>query len=152
MRNPAQLDNLPFEHMMLPDISNLSEDGLSGTLVLQWVNDGSVKVIIKEATWTLTYTCDLSNEEYDAVIKIKNFDGRFVSDMSEHDDGSYDDLFPLDPQSETINIYDLLVQSIKLQEPIVHIKPGKEYLLDEYAEDEEDDYETEQWWWNITFH
>lgn len=152
MRNPGQLDNLPFEHMMLPDIPNLSEDGLSGTLILQWVNDGSVKVIIKEAIWTLTYTCDLSNEEYDAVVKIKNFDGRFVSDMSEHDDGSYDDLFPLDPQSETINIYDLLVQSIKLQEPIVHIKPGKEYLLDEYAEDEEDDYETEQWWWNITFH
>ena len=138
--------------MMLPDIPNLSEDGLSGTLILQWVNDGSVKVIIKEAQWILTYTCDLSNEEYDAEVKVKNFDGRFVSDMSEHDDGSYDDLFPLDPQSETINIYDLLVQGIKLQEPIVHIKPGKEYLLDEYSEDEEDDYETEQWWWNITFH
>lgn len=138
--------------MMLPDIPNLSEDGLSGTLILQWVNDGSVKVIIKEAQWILTYTCDLSNEEYDAEVKVKNFDWRFVSDMSEHDDGSYDDLFPLDPQSETINIYDLLVQGIKLQEPIVHIKPGKEYLLDEYSEDEEDDYETEQWWWNITFH
>lgn len=150
LRNAGQLDTFPFEHIMLSDIPNLSEDWVSGTLTLQWVSDGSVKVIIKQAKATLRYICDLSTEEYDADISIKNFDGRFVADMSEHDDGLYDDLFPLDPQSETINIYDLLVQGIKLQEPIVHIKPGKEYLLDEYAEDEDEEYD--QWSWNILFH
>ena len=107
------------------------------------MNDGSVKAIIKNATAVVSDVCDLSGEEYDRVIDIKNFDARFSTDVDGEDkDRVYDELFPLDPQGETITIYDLLLQSIKLQEPIVHIKPGKEYLLDEYDEDEEE-YEDE---------
>jgi hypothetical protein len=97
--------------------------------------------------------CDLSGESYERLVEIKDFDARFSTDVDGEDkDRVYDELFPLDPQGETINIYDLLLQSIKLQEPIVHIKPGKEYLLDEYDEDEGDDEDEDLTTGNIVFH
>lgn len=156
LRNPWRLDTLSFDHLMIEDIVWLSADGISGTLVLQWVNDGSVKVIIKQAHAIVSDICDLSGESYDRVVEIKDFDARFSADVDWEDtERVYDELFPLDPQWETISIYDLLFQSIKLQEPIVHIKPWKEYLLDEYDEDSEeygDSNDDEQTSSNIIFH
>jgi len=138
---------------MIDDIDGLSKEGISWTLVLQWVNDGSVKAIIKHATAVVSDVCDLSGEEYDRIVEIKNFDARFSIDVDGEDkDRVYDELFPLDPQWETINIYDLLLQSIQLQEPIVHIKPGKEYLLDEYGEDEGDYEDEDLTSGNVLFH
>ncbi len=153
LRNPWRLDTIDFDHLMIEDLSGLSADGVSWTLVLQWVNDGSVKAIIKNAKAMVSDVCDLSGEEYDRVIDIKNFDARFSTDVDGEDkDRVYDELFPLDPQGETITIYDLLLQSIKLQEPIVHIKPGKEYLLDEYDEDDGEDKDEDLSTWNVVFH
>lgn len=153
LRNPWRLDTIEFDHLMIDDIDGLSKEGVSWTLVLQWVNDGSVKAIIKHATAAVSDVCDLSGEEYDRIVEIKNFDARFSTDVDGEDkDRVYDELFPLDPQWETINIYDLLLQSIQLQEPIVHIKPGKEYLLDEYGEDEGDYEDEDLTSGNVLFH
>ena len=153
LRNPWRLDTIDFDHLMIEDLPGLSDKGVSWTLILQWVNDGSVKAIIKNATAVVSDVCDLSGEEYDRIIDIKNFDARFSTDVDGEDkDRVYDELFPLDPQGETITIYDLLLQSIKLQEPIVHIKPGKEYLLDEYDEDEEAYEDEDLSTWNVLFH
>ncbi len=140
LRHPWRLDTVTFDQLMIEDISWLSPEGVSGTLVIQWVNDGSVKVLIKQAKARVSEICDLSGEEYDREVLVENFDGRFSTEADSTDeDRVYDELFPLDGSGETINIYDLLVQSIKLQEPVVHIKPGKEYLLDEYDENDFDD-------------
>ena len=153
LRNPGRLDTIDFDHLMIEELPGLSADGISWTLLLQWVNDGSVKVIIKHATALISDICDLSWESYDRVVEIKSFDARFSTDVDGEDkDRVYDELFPLDPQGETIIIYDLLVQSIKLQEPIVHIKPGKEYLLDEYDEDEQEYSDEDLTTGNIVFH
>ncbi len=153
LRNPGRLDTITFDHLMIDEIPWLSADGVSWALVLQWVNDGSVKAIIQYATARVSDVCDLSGESYERLVEIKDFDARFSTDVDGEDkDRVYDELFPLDPQGETINIYDLLLQSIKLQEPIVHIKPGKEYLLDEYDEDEGDDEDEDLTTGNIVFH
>lgn len=153
LRNPWRLDTIDFDHLMLEDLPELSVDGVSWTLLLQWVNDGSVKAVIKNARAVVSDVCDLSGESYERIIDINDFDARFSTDVDGEDkDRVYDELFPLDPQGETINIYDLLLQSIKLQEPIVHIKPGKEYLLDEYDEDEEEYEDEDLTGSNIVFH
>jgi hypothetical protein len=153
LRNPWRLDTIEFNHLMIDDIDGLSKEGISWTLILQWVNDGSVKIIIKHAIAVVSDICDLSGEEYDRIVEIKNFDARFSTDVHGEDkDRVYDELFPLDPQWETINIYDLLLQSIQLQDPIVHIKPDKEYLLDEYDADEGDYEDKDLTSGNVLFH
>lgn len=152
LRNPGQIDTIPFDHLMIDDIHWLSSAGVSGILTIQGVNDGSVKVVIKEVKARVSDICDLSGEDYERDIIVHDFDGRFSSDVAHDDDNViYDELFPLDAHGETINIYDLLLQSIQLQEPIVHIKPGKEYLLEEYTEDE-DDEELPPQSGNVVFH
>ena len=134
---------MDFESFFLDDIPWLTPEWVSWTISLQGVTDGSVKVVIKQATASIDDICDISGEDYQRQVEVKNFDSRFSAAEDMGEDRVYDELFPLDPTGETINIYDLLVQSIKLQEPLVHIKPGNEKLLDDYEsdEDEEDDYE-----------
>lgn len=134
---------MKFSEFVLEDIQWLTSAWVSGELSLQWVTDGSVKVLIKQAHATIDDICDISGEEYERQVEVKDFDARFSAQEDIGEDRVYDEVFPLDPTSETINIYDLLVQSIKLQEPLVHVKPGNEHLLDDFEsdEDEDDDYE-----------
>ena len=156
LRNPWKIDTLEIDGFFLEDIEWLSPEWISWTLSLQWVTDGSVKVVIKDATAVVHDICDISGEEYERQVEVKDFDARFSAAEDMGEDRVYDELFPLDPTSETINVYDLLVQSIKLQEPLVHIKPGNEKLLDDYESDEDDDYDYEEsslgWNNNIVFH
>lgn len=154
LRNPWRLDTIEIDKFLLEDIQGLTADGVSGSLTLQGVTDWSVKVILQEAHATILDTCDISGEEYERQVEVKNFDARFSSEVEEAKDRVYDELFPLDPTSETISLYDLILQAIKLQEPLVHIKPGNEYLLEDYETDEDDDYGESGLWGNnnIVFH
>ena len=146
LRNPWKIDTLEVDSFALPDIEWLTSAWVTGTLTLQGVTDGSVKIMIKELKALVSDTCDISGEDYERQVEVKNFDARFSSAENMGYDRVYDELFPLDPSWETINIYDFLVQSIRLQEPLVHIKPGNEKLLDDYEsyEDYEENQEDEE--------
>lgn len=144
---------MELDTLMLDHIDGLSEQGLSWTLQLQGVNDGSVKVVLKNGVAQIHDQCDLSGEDYLRDVKIDQFDARFSTQVEDKDEYVYDEVFPLDGHSETINIYDFLVQSIKLQEPIIHIKPGKEYLLDEYGgDDDTNDEDNDEVGGQVIFH
>ncbi len=137
LRNPGHIDMIDLAYDQLDDVPELVGTWLVGTLRIQWVSDGSVKATL-DAQVQIEYICDLSNEPYETSIQIDDFYARFVADQDD-DDKYYDDVFVLDSAGEFIDIYDFLVQAIKLQEPIRHIKPGKEYLLDEFAAEEDED-------------
>lgn len=107
-----------------------------------------MKLTIQEAHASIQELCDLSGEEYQKQVEVKNFTVRFSEDEEFSELRVYDDVFPLDAVSESIDIYDVLVQSILIQEPLVHIKPGKEYLLDEYEDDGSENVEKG----NVRFH
>lgn len=139
LRNPGTLDTISIDNFLLPDVTGLTSEWVTGILTLQGVTDGSVKVNIKELHAWVDDICDISGEEYKRQVEVRNFDTRFSAQEDIGDDRVYDELFPLNAQSESINIYDFLVQSIKLQEPLVHIKPGNEKLLDEYETDDDED-------------
>lgn len=138
LRDPTRLDRVEFENVNLADVQWLDEGGYSGVLSLQGVTDGSIKVTIEEAQATINDVCDLSGESYQRQVEVEDFTVRFSDEEAQDDMRVYDEVFPLHPNSEVIDVYDLLVQSIVLQEPLVHIKPGKEYLLDEYEFSEKD--------------
>lgn len=142
LRNPGRIDTINFENFLLPAVQGLTDEGVSGKISLQGVTDGSVKVVIAELHACIDDQCDISGEPYQRQVKVKDFDARFSAQEEIGEDRVYDEVFPLDTSSETINIYDLLVQSIILQEPLVHIKPGNESLLDDFEDDE--NYEDSQ--------
>ena len=148
LRDPTRLDRVEFDRLQLPDVKGLTSEWYTGTLNLQGVTDWSVKVTIEQATALVDDVCDLSGEAYQRQVEVEDFTVRFSEEESYDELRVYDEVFPLDSASETIDVYDLLVQSIVLQEPLVHIKPGKEYLLDEYEDDESSDVEQG----NVVFH
>lgn len=154
LRNPWKLDTVVFDNVMLKDVAWLSKDGFSGTLVVQGVSDGSVKIIIKEAKAIVTSLCDVSSEPYDRIVEVRDFDARFSADVEVSEDRVYDEVFALNVHWESVDLYDFFCQSILLQEPLVYIKPWQEALWANYAQGSDDDYDDvdDQTQGNVIFH
>ena len=150
LRNPGQSDTVVFNNLLLEDVKNLNSDGVSWSILLQSVGDDTIRVVIQHLEAVLDDVCDLSGEDFQRPIEVKDFSTRFSAQEPIADDHIYDDVFPLDPHSETIDLYDFFIQSIELQQPLINIKPWNEYLLEEYSDDEDDD--DEHWGWNVIFH
>lgn len=142
LRNPGHMDTVEISFDHFDDLPEMIAPGITGTLAMQGVTDGSVRVMLRDAQVHMRYLCDLTNEPYDTIIMIDEFDARFiVFDANDEEDRYFDDVFPMDGNAETIDVYDFMVQAIRFQEPITHIKPGNEALLDELADDEDDEEE-----------
>lgn len=139
LRNPGKIDYLSFEGLRTDQVPGLSSEGIAVHLRLQWVSDGSVKVTIEELKATIHDICDLSNEEYDRIVAISHKSASYDQSVGVSlDDKVYNDDFPFANEHETINLEDFLVQCIVLETPLVRIKPGNEYLLNNFDSDEEE--------------
>jgi hypothetical protein len=135
LRNPGRVDTVSFEGIMIDDFEGLTSSGISATLLLQWVNDGSVKIVIKNLKAMIQDTCDLSGEDYEREVYVTDkhitYSATKLTDLWE-DSSLYDDTLPRDGEHEMIDLKDGLCQIIQLEAPLVSIKPGNEYILDQF--------------------
>lgn len=150
IRNPGHKDNIEVEGLTLDSIPNLDSTGIVASISLQGVSDGSIQVIASNIAALVHDTCDITWEEYKRQVEIEEFQARFSPEVEYEELRVYDEVFPLDLTSETIDLYEFLTQAIRLQDPLVHIKPWNEKLLEEIGFDEDDD---DSWQGsNIVFH
>lgn len=141
LRNLGKIDTVLLDGIMIDSIEWLAERGVSWTLKIQWLNSTSIKVYVEELSATIQDICDLSWEDYERNVLIRDKEIIYSSSVSSkdfEDDSLYDDIIPRDGEHESIDLQDGLRQLIYFESPIVHIKPGKEYILDQF-EDWDDD-------------
>lgn len=150
LRHPTSSDELSIIDCMIDTIPHLRSPGISALCRLQSTNDGIIVVTLSDVRAQIDDVCDISGESYIRDVYIDFAEGRFSPEVAFHSDPDYvyEDDFPFLPDGESIDIQDMLTQAVVLQEPLVHIKPGKEYLLDESEEDGEDNMSP---WWTISF-
>lgn len=131
LRRPSSSDELVIEDCMIDAIPHLRVPGVSALCRFQSTSDGTIVVTLSDITATIDDICDLSGESYIRDIHITSYEWKFSPDVVFHDDPYYvyEDDFPFLSDGESINIEDMIIQSIILQEPLVHIKPGKEIIL-----------------------
>lgn len=140
LRNPGKLDFIVVDNLWTDKLDGLNDEGISLKIALQWVSDWSVKVTIEEAKAIIRDVCDLSWEEYDRIVSLSDRSSSYSQSVGMSvDDKVYDDEFPFASEHETIDLEDFIVQSIQLEKPLVSIKPWKEYLLDEFESEEDDE-------------
>lgn len=137
LRNLGKIDTVLLDGIMIDSIEWLTERGVSWTLKIQWLNSTSIKVYVEELSATIKDICDLSWEDYERSIVIRDKEIIYSSSVSFEDlddDSLYDDIIPRDGEHESIDLQDGLRQLIYFENPIVHIKPGKEYILDQFED------------------
>lgn len=149
LRHPTSSDELSIVDCMIDTVPHLRSPGISALCRLQSTNDGIIAVTLSDIHAQIDDVCDMSGESYIRDVYIDFFEWRFSPEVDFRNDSDYvyEDDFAFLPDGESIDIQDMLTQAIILQEPLVHIKPGNEYLLDTIEESEEGFSEG----WTISF-
>ena len=83
-------------------------------------------VTLKDLYARIQDVSDISNETFIRDVKCEAYTAKFVLEFTDPEDAKrdvYDEEFPIDSKSETINLEDMVVQAIGLQAPVMRIAP-----------------------------
>ena len=140
-------DELVFENKMTDQLPTLDARGVSGVFTVQSLDKTSLLGTLADVTACFHETCESCGISFDRPVIIPLYTSRFVFE-SEFDQKASDEsdevvLF-IDPKAETINIEDMVVQSILLNDPFVKRCATCLYRLANVSDDDEDfeEYET----------
>lgn len=136
------VDEVVFEKKFSLQIPNLTKDGISGTFVIQSLNDDALLGTLTDVKCSIQDVCDSCQVSYAREVIVPEYTARFVvkDDRTEEEkqENSEEETFLIDAKSETINIHDMLVQAILLQEPIVKRCSACQKKLDNEAGDDDE--------------
>ena len=153
--NQVAVDEITFENKRTNLIPNLSENWITGKIRLSWSDDENVLVEIEELSCELDETCDYCTKPFKRKIKIQWYSSRFTLNKDEINYTNDEVLFFIDEKTSTINIEEMIYQSIELETPFVLYCPdcakNHENLPEDEIEESEFNTEAEKWW-NIVFH
>lgn len=141
-------DEILFENEQIQEISNLTKDGISGTIVIQSYDQNSLLVTLHDLNCTIHEPCDKCTEYYDRNVFVPEYSAKFQIEIDPEYEWD-DEIFEID-KNENIDVKDMIINAISLQEPFTKKCPNCiELGWDEYDEDEE--MWSFEWTWNINF-
>ncbi|NOZ44263.1 MAG: hypothetical protein GXP45_03910 [bacterium] len=127
------------------------------SLELQAINNSTIWVTIQELQCKIKDTCDICLENYERLVNVKNYRAKFeiLDEQYEEQDEIIlnpddEEIFPLNPKTENINIEDFLVHTITLKTPFTKRCPSCEKKHQEQDEANDEEYSSEGG--NISFH
>ena len=144
----GKTDKVSFEKEQIDELQDLASGGISGTVVIQSFDQNSLLVTIEDLHCVLHEQCDRCMEFYDREVFVKDYVAKFQTEISDEDYESDEEVFLID-KNENIDIKDMIINSIKLQEPFTKKCDSCAKLPDD--EDENDDIWVFEWTWNINF-
>ena len=112
-------DTIDFEEMKTSLVPSLTEEGMSGRLILHSLDGKSVLVSLEDFDCEVMDNCDHCESEFLRTVHIDEYVARFVFDAKELENSDEEVLFLIDTKSDTIDVEEMLYQAILLQEPFV---------------------------------
>lgn len=149
LRNVGTEDSITFDWKTTTKIENLAWK-ISWKVDLQSLNDTTVLVDLELKT-SLKQVCDFWWEDFIQDIDLTDIQAQYMLPISlEHwDEKIHDEEYIIDPSFETIDLEELVVQSILLQENIVNVCPTHQPEYEKNAVELDEEYS--QQGWNISF-
>lgn len=147
-------DIIEFDSKISSQLSNLSQEWISGTVILRSLNQDSLYISLKDVTCFLEETCDRCGSHYKRPVEINEYKARFVADEKtklEEQETSDEEIFVINMREKSIDVEAMIAQAISLEDPFVkHCDVCEKEL--ENTPDEEDIEEDFSWGGNIIFH
>lgn len=129
-------DSIVFEWKFVEDISELSDNGINGSVFLQTLNTYSIQATITHLECKIHDISDISGDPFIRDVIIKNYEWVFslpIKTKKGDDDMWYEDFYEIDNGDFSIDLSIFITNAIRSQEPIVKIK-NDENLSDWWIE------------------
>lgn len=152
LNETGKQDEIVFEHKFSDQLPNLDDEGTSWNFTIQSLDNTSLLGTLTDVHASFHETCDSCGASFVRKVDIPSYTARFVfEDDTKKKEviNSEEVLFYIDSKSETINIEDMVVQSILLNDPFVKRCNACTKRLENVNDD--DDLEEFTAKWNITF-
>lgn len=152
LKNPGKIDDLDFEKIMSEEIKNLSSKGISGKIILQSINDETILARLEWVHCHIKDTCDKCLEDYEREVLVEEHKTKFEIPndkfLPEEESEDEEEIFNINPKSQTINIENFIRQAIYMQEPFVKKCSKCEDLDLENTEEDENFFSSQS---NVVF-
>lgn len=147
-------DQITFEKKFSDQLPNLTDEGMAWSFTIQSLNNTSLLWTLTDVTTSFHEVCESCGTTFDRPVEIPSYTARFIfeDEIKKEKDANESEevLFTIDPKAETINIEDMVVQSILLNDPFVKRCPSCTKRLEAINDDDEDLGEFVSRW-NINF-
>lgn len=120
LKEPGRQDSITFEKMFSLEVPYLTQEGINGTLHLQSLDKQTVFAELEDVHAKVDAECDSCGVQFVRPIHMASYEAKFILPDSHLDDEEPgDEIFSIDQKTETINTEDMIVQAVRLQEPLV---------------------------------
>lgn len=142
--NDRQTDRISFENKMLSLLPELSSEGVSGTLLLQSLDEHSIFVTVEELRCQLLEQCEQCALDFVRDVQVEDYKAKF-SEFYKEDAETEEDVMPIDMRNGIIDVEELLYHAIQLQKPIVNRCPDCEEKVAHAQNAEDEDLYEGNW-------
>ena len=112
-------DSFSFQEIFLDELPQLMGEWISGNVELYSMDGKSILVKLTDIHAVLKSTCDLCLQEYERTVDVDEYTAKFALCKEDFDDSDEEVVFMIDPKNETIDLSEMLYQTIEFQKPFV---------------------------------
>ncbi len=143
LRQPGKEDMIPFEKKFIPEIKTLTEDGISGTIIVKALDRYSVLLTIENLVTNVNDVSDVSGKPYVRHIENPLYEALFIIPQEErkHKDNPDESIeyFEINQKDESIDIAQCVENALAVVEPVVKYTDDEKML--DSGEDVESEYD-----------
>ncbi|MEI6425725.1 MAG: hypothetical protein WCO66_00050 [Candidatus Absconditabacteria bacterium] len=144
LQEAGRSDEVIFEKKWTENLPGLTEDGISGDIALQSLSKDSVFVELENINCEINSTCDTCEAEFVRSVTVEEYSGKYVlgeENIKLEQEHSEEEIFPINSRDETINIEDMMIQAIRLGDPIaIHCPTCAQKIASLPDEEDDPDY------------
>lgn len=139
LHKPWSKDEIVFEDKKTDKVPGLSS-GVSWTLLLQSLNESFILAQLFDVECERTFECERCGSIFKEKVHTPFYEWKFMVAPQNSDFDPWQD-FEISAKDETINIEDMLVESIVLEEPITKLCEKCRQEVEASSDSEEDEGE-----------
>ncbi|PZM87271.1 MAG: hypothetical protein DLD55_02255 [candidate division SR1 bacterium] len=131
-------DTLLLEKKMIPSLSALTDEGVSGEVGIQSLDRESLLVTLNVEA-KLKDVCDRCGVNFQREIKIENYSAKYVCQLDPEGKDIEEDILLIDTKNGVIDLEELIYHAIILQEPIVKVCLACKEVIENDENNEDDE-------------
>lgn len=136
-------DRINFSEIRIPEFPDLTEEGISGSILLQSLDQGSLLVTLEDIKCEIISICDQCGTSFNRKIHIPEYCLKYVTQLDPEGKDKEEEILLIDIKNGTIDLEEGLYHAIKLEEPFVFRCPACEASqASNQDEREEENYES----------
>lgn len=112
-------DQMSFSKIRISEFPDLSQEGISGKVLLQSLDQNSILVTLEEIRCEWEAVCDHCGTNFTRKIYVPTYYAKYVTELDPEGQDQEDEILLIDTKNETINLEEVLYHAIKLEEPFV---------------------------------